>query len=119
MTRQEFLHNRDLSFSGWIRKNLPDSSEGFMVSDLDFILQNWKTKKIMLIEVKTRNAELRSWQYNLFSNLDKWIKKGIDANWMYLGFHIVKFENTCFDDGLVFFDDKVESEKNIVNLLSF
>jgi len=45
MTRKEFSNIRDLTFSQWIRNNLPDSSCGYMVSDLDFILQNYKTKK--------------------------------------------------------------------------
>lgn len=119
MTRQEFSHNRDLTFSGWIRQNLPDSSTGFMVSDLDFIIQNYKTKKIMLLEIKTRNTDLKYWQSNLFNNLDKWIKRGIDNDWRYLGFHIIKFENTCFNDGQVYFDGELKSEKELVNLLSF
>ena len=90
MTRQEFLGNRDLTFSGWVRKNLPDSSKGLMISDLDFILQNYKTKTLMLLEVKTRNSDLKTWQKKLFENLNKWTAKGIDDGWNYLGFHIIK-----------------------------
>lgn len=119
MTRQEFSGVRDLTFSGWVRKELPDSSTGFMVADLDFILQNYKTKKLMLLEIKTRNAELRPWQYNLFKNLDRWIAKGIDLDWRYLGFHRIKFQNTFFNDGKCFYDDNEISEDDLRQELSF
>lgn len=119
MTRKEFYNTRDLTFSGWIRKNLPDSSEGYMVSDLDFILQNYKTKKLMLLEIKTRHSDLKIWQKRLFKNLHKWINNGIDADWKYLGFHLIQFENTYFEDGKCFFDYKEISEKDLKSKLTF
>jgi hypothetical protein len=119
MTRQELTNTRDLTFSGWIRNNLPDSSSGYMVSDLDFILYNYKTKQIMLVEVKTRNAELKTWQYNMFNNIEKWLEKGIDSDWNFLGFHVIQFENTCFEDGKCFFDNKETTEIELKSILSF
>jgi len=118
MTRQEYSKTRDLTFSGWIRENLPDSSSGLMVSDLDFILQNYKTKILMLLEVKTYNKIINNWQRKLFENLDKWIKNGIDKDWNYLGFHIIRFEKTFFDDGKCWFDNHEVSEIELKNLLS-
>jgi len=119
MTRQEYTNTRDLSFSGWVRKNLPDSATGLMVSDLDFILQNYKTKTLMLLEVKTHNSKLKSWQSNLFKNLDRWIKNGIESDWNYLGFHIVKFENTFFNDGNCYFDTKCVKEEELKKIFTF
>ncbi|MCH8862636.1 MAG: hypothetical protein IID51_09005 [Proteobacteria bacterium] len=81
MTKQEVTGIRELKFSQWIRDNLPDSSTGFICSDLDFIIENYKTKKIMLLEIKTRNRELKTWQRILFNNLDRWISNGIDDGW--------------------------------------
>ncbi len=118
MTRPEFSNTRDLTMSHWIRENLPDSSTGFLVSDLDFIMENYKTKNLMLLEVKTRNADLKEWQRRLFENLDRWLKKGIDEDWTYLGFHTLKFENTCFADGKCFFDNKQITEEKLKELLS-
>ena len=118
MTRAELTHTRDLSFSGWIRENLPDSSFGFMATDLDFILYNFQTKKLMLLEVKTRNAELKQWQRNLFDNVAKWIAKGIDQDWSFLGFHIIRFEHTFFNDGKVYLDNELITEEGIRNYLS-
>ena len=119
MTRQELTHTRDLTMSSWIRKNLPDSKIGYLVSDLDFILFNYKTKKIMFLEVKTRGATIKIWQRDLFKNLNKWILKGISDDWIYLGFHLLCFEKTCFTDGRAYFDNKIISEDEFIKKLTF
>ena len=37
MTRPEITGKREIDFSLWVRKNLPDSqADGFMASDIDF-----------------------------------------------------------------------------------
>lgn len=72
--------------------------------DLDFLIYNYKTRRIMFVEVKTRNAEMKTWQRMIFKQLDKWIKKGIDEDWTYLGYHLIQFENTCFEDGKAYYD---------------
>jgi len=118
MTRQEVTHTRDLTFSGWIRDHLPDSATGYLVSDLDFILFNYKTKKIMLLEVKTRNVDLKYWQSTLFNNLARWVSKGIDSDWVFLGFHTLQFENTSFNDGKCYFDKVAIDEEELITKLS-
>ena len=119
MTRKELTNKRDLTFSGWIREKLPDSSSGFMVSDLDFILSNYKTKKIMLLEIKTRLANLKTWQRNLFEQLSGWLEKGMDSDWQYLGFNVVYFTGTNFTDGDVFFNKQSVTEDELIKILSF
>ena len=118
MTRPEYSGIRDLTMSNWIRKNLPDSSLGFLVTDLDFILYNYNTKKLMLLEIKTRNTQLKIWQSNIFQNLAKWISQGIDKDWIFLGFHIVRFENTFFTDGKCYLDNMEISEISLIEFLS-
>jgi len=118
MTQAEITGKRDLNFSGWIREKLPDSATGFLVSDLDFIIYNYNTRKIMLVEVKTRNTELKYWQETLFSNIARWLSQGMDRDWCFLGFHTIRFENTCFDDGKVFFDNNEISENDLIKNLS-
>jgi hypothetical protein len=118
MTRPEYSHKRDLTMSGWIREKLPDSSFGFLVTDLDFILYNWQTKKIMLLEIKTHNKEIATWQLNIFNNIAKWIEIGIDKDWEFCGFHIIKFENTFFNDGKVYFNNKLSTEEEIKQKLN-
>jgi hypothetical protein len=118
MTMQEKTGIRDLTMSQWVRENLPDSSLGFLVTDLDFILYNFITKKAMLVEVKTRNAHLKKWQGTIFTQLAKWIKTGIDKEWEFLGFHLITFENTFFNDGAVYLDGTKTTEAEIRNFLS-
>ena len=118
MTRQEITGIRDLSFSTWIRQKLPCSSTGFVVSDLDFILTNYKTKKLMLIEVKTRNKEIARWQSILLKNISKWLTQGIDDDYEYYGCHVIKFENTSFEDGKCYFDDQEITEPELIERLS-
>lgn len=118
MTRQEYSNFRDLTFSGWIRNNLPDSSLGLLVTDLDFILYNFNTKRVMLLEIKTRSAKLKKWQYNIFKHLAKWIKEGIDDGWTFLGFHKITFENTFFNNGKCWFDYQEVTEQELKIILS-
>jgi len=119
MTRSEVTGIRDLTFSGWVKKNLPDSSTGFMVSDLDFIMYNYKTKDMMLIEIKTRKAKMKTWQRKLFELIDDALKKGLAEDYLYHGFHCIRFENTGFEDGRVIFDNKLSNEQEIKDILSF
>jgi len=55
MTRKEITGKRSLEFSGWVRENLPKSKTGFMITNQDWIFWNYNTKKLMLVEEKTRN----------------------------------------------------------------
>lgn len=119
MTKQEKTFKRDLTFSQWIRNKLPDSKTGFTVSDLDFVIWNWKTKNLMLLEVKTRNSNPAKWQAFMWRNIHKWIKKGIDMDWNYCGFHLIVFENTSFEDGVVYLDHKPIKENDLIKFLSF
>ena len=55
----------------------------------------------------------------MWRNIHKWIKKGIDKNWTFLGFHLIQFENTQFDNGKCFLDNKEISEENLIKFLTF
>lgn len=118
MTRKEITGIRSLQFSQWVRDNLPDSSFGFLVTDLDFILYNYNTKRVMLLEIKTKNTNLKEWQKIIFNNLSRWIKNGINDNWDFLGFNVVKFQNTFFDDGECYLNNQKITENELKIFLS-
>ena len=111
-------HEKMKYFSDYVRENLPPSVMGFKVTDIDFILCNEKTRKIMMVETKTRNKEMPSWQKDIFRNLDKWLRKGIDPSWTYLGFHVVTFQNSTFENGNVYFDGEQVTEHELIYHLS-
>jgi hypothetical protein len=117
MTKPEITGTRSIQFSQWVRTELPDSSTGFIASDIDWVFQNWRTKKIMIVETKTRNKQLPTWQRIMYEELDRWIRKGCEG-YTYLGWHVIVFENTWFDDGNVYLDGVLSSEKNIKEFLS-
>lgn len=105
MTRPEHLNMRDLSFSRWVRQNLPDSSTGFSATDLDFIFWNWSPgrERMMIVEVKTRGASLSTGQKLHMRRMDEWMRAGVaqDSDWHYIGMFVITFEGTDFTDGRV------------------
>lgn len=105
MTRPEHLNTRDLSFSRWVRQNLPDSSTGFSATDLDFIFWNWSPgrERMMIVEVKTRDRKLSTGQKLHMRRMDEWMRAGVatDPNWHYVGMFVITFECTDFTDGRV------------------
>lgn len=108
----------DPMFSNWIRKNLPQSNTGLTVNDLDFVIYNYKTKKLMFIELKTFKAKVKYAQRCLFQILDKALRLnskliGID----YQGFHLITFEGNDFNKD-VYFDHFLITEKELVEKLS-
>lgn len=122
MTRPEITGKRELKLSKWIRINLPDSHGGaFLVSDLDFILCSKIYKRLMLLECKTRNSEMRYSQKYILGIIDKCIRFALPkimSDWEYKGFHVIKFENTFFDDGKVYLDGYEIDEGGIKYFLS-
>lgn len=118
MTRNEQTNSRDLTVSKWIREKLPDSSTGFMVSDLDFIMYNYKTKKLMLLEIKQFGKQIPTWQRRLFNILHHALQIGLASDIEYLGFHLVRFEKQDFS-GKIYFDNQELTETELINKLSF
>lgn len=121
-TKREITGKRDLTFSGWIRDNLPDSSTGYMVSDGDFIIYDYKNKHIALIEQTNYGQEMPDWQKCMYQDLSNWIEAGIAAkgdNWKFEGWYNIKFQKKCFDDGWCSVNGKLMTEDEVKNLFSF
>lgn len=113
-------HENAKKFNLWVREKLPDSFTGFCASDLDLILWNFNTKKVMLLEVKTRNQKIKAYQRNMWRKLNKWLICGIRGDgWEYLGFHLVTFENLSFEDGRCYLDKSEVTEAELIEFLSF
>lgn len=131
MTRPEHTNARDLTFSKWLREHGPDSSTGYSITDLDYIIWNWSpgNERMMIVEVKTHGKALSTGQKMHMRRMDEWIKAGIVATgaaYRYVGFVVVTFEGSTFADGRVWVqsiqsDHKVEvqSEAALMALLSF
>lgn len=118
MTRPEITWQRDLTFSNWVRQNLPDSREGFWVTDIDFVLWDKEEKCFMLLEVKQHSGIMRPFQEKIFKLLDKWLRQGVDEDWEYLGYHVIRFENRSFEDGRCWLDGEEVTEEELIDFLS-
>ena len=83
------------------------------MTNLDFIFYNKETKRTAFTEQKINGSYVPEWQNEVFNQYKKWVEKGIDDGWEFLGYHRVRFENTFFDDGKVFLDGKESNESEI------
>lgn len=103
-------------FSLWLRKQTElDSHLGYSASDIDFMWFNRQSKKWMLIEEK---------RYGWFPSKDqrqmfKIINKACANDKNYRGYHLLVFENTNPDDGLIHLNNKDISKEDLLKFLQF
>lgn len=121
MVRPEVTGVRSLGFSGWIRTNLPDTQTGFGVTNIDWVFWNYKTRILLLVEEKTHGAHMRLFLSRLISEvLDPALKAFCPTvHIIYLGFHVVRFENELPSDGKIWWDDEEITESVLTERLSF
>jgi hypothetical protein len=102
------------AFSEWSRaqKEFDPSIDKMRVYDIDWVY--WKKEDndygdgpLMLIEEKCKMAYMTHDQALMYKRLDRSLKLGDKE---YFGFHLLQFENTNPNDGLVFIDEKVISK---------
>lgn len=122
MTRPEITGKRDLAFNEWIKKYLPDSYGGYLVTDVDFVLYDESINRFMILEVKTKNGVMKYWQKRVYKQLAKWIEIGIRHDeyagpWQFLGFHQLIFQHTTPEDGRMFFDNKEVERDELLRIL--
>lgn len=115
MTRQEQTNERNLDMSRWIRTHLPDSSTGTRVTDIDFVITNANSNTILFVEVKTRNAQMKAWQKQIYSRIISSINR---SGAMKASFAGIRFEHTFFHDGRVWLNGVQSSEQEIKKTLS-
>lgn len=79
-----------------------------VVSDLDFVLWDYKKRTLQLIECKTNGGSMRFAQVQLLNVLDACIRAGADkAQVTYLGKHVLRMSGTTPDNSeFVYWDDR-------------
>lgn len=95
----EFVSKYESFFQNRLFSNLPKSSEGVIISNIDFVICNYKTKKFILVELKTKGNEMKprqKWLYNMLhrrlmhtNNLD---------NRSFEGTYCIRFMGENFSD---------------------
>tara|TARA_Y100000592_G_scaffold23448_2_gene36413 strand:+ start:3436 stop:3852 length:417 start_codon:yes stop_codon:yes gene_type:complete len=111
MKTEEKHHIRDLRMSRWVRALWPDNGSGFVAIDVDFVLRNYNTKRLALVEVKCRGARPTYGQSETLRLLDEALKAGMPNShpaWVYEGVWVVRFEREVPGDGGRIWIDDIE-----------
>ena len=133
--KKERTHERDLSFSQYLRQYCRPSAksgckldhislDGFVAFDLDFVLWDYKRRVLQLLEVKTHKAGASGSQRETFKALDQTISAGaplVDVT--YLGLHYLRMDGTTPKDSTaIWWDDKPITKEEcwrLINMIDF
>lgn len=102
-SNQEFVSKYEQFFSNWLFSSLPSSSEGTIISNIDYVICDYKTKKFFLLELKTKGNQMQQRQKNLYNMIHKRLRRtneGVD-DWKFVWTFCVQFAWTNFYDGPV------------------
>ena len=129
MTKPEHTGYRELRFSQWIRNNLPSSRRPscFTVFDVDFVLRNYSTNRLALLEVKCKGRKPEGGQKLTMQLIDEIMRLGTPARnehygimseqWTYCGYWLLQFENTMPDDGRIWLNGYELTEQQLIACL--
>lgn len=79
-------------FGLWVREYCRDSKDGLCLSNLDYVFEDWKTKKLLLLEEKQSGGKLADGQARTFHVLDAMFRHtASDFGYEYWGFFVLQF----------------------------
>jgi len=124
MTKPRFYNKFDAkefySFSDWVRQSLPDSYSNTRAYDVDKVIYNLDTKKIMFIEEKRLDAEISEGQRQFCKFMSGIVRRGLPKGWEFLGYHFIQFpEKNVFDCNGCKVDGKPMSMWELREFLTF
>ena len=115
-TKPRYTNQTGVYFSDWMRNA---NFNKISVTDIDFVLYNYITNTVMLIEVKCKKRSPSFPQRQLFKLFSKVFKLAASKGLVnYKGFNLIQFENDTFENGKVYFNSKEVSEKQLKEILS-
>lgn len=126
-SNQEFISKYEQFFSNRLHENLPKSAYGTLISNIDFIIGDYKTKKFYLVELKTHWNYMRQRQKNLYNMLYKRLNfcndKGLDSR-TFVWCYCITFEGSNFKDWKVriqgtWIRNKTVDEETLKNTLYY
>jgi len=108
-------------FGLWIRQYLRKSENGLSVTNLDYILEDFRNKKIMLLEEKQSKGSLGYAQRLTFKVVDQCLCKiANDLNYEYWGFYVLQFPlNANMPGPGMILNEKIITSEQLVNHLNF
>ena len=77
----------------WVRQYLKTSEEGLSITNLDFIIEDFKNKKLQLLEEKQSGGRLHNAQALTFAEIDKALMKSCpQTGYDYWGFFVLQLK---------------------------
>lgn len=99
MSSNEFVSKYESFFQNRLFSNLPKSSEWVIISNIDFVICNYQTKKFILVELKTKGNEMKNWQKGLYNMLHRRLMHTNDLdNRSFQGTYCIRFMGENFSD---------------------
>ena len=106
-TAKETPYSGNEAFSDFMYKFRSDANKGFVFIDIDTILRNYHKQTIALLEIKCKTAPLSYAQEKTFNEIDAALKRGMGDGWQYIGFFLLQFEHTSFDNGKAWLNEQL------------
>jgi hypothetical protein len=79
-------------FGIWIREYLRDSRDGLSVTNLDYVIEDFRNKKVLLLEEKQSGGVLHKAQTLTFKIIDRCLQAYAPRmNYEYWGFYVLIF----------------------------
>jgi hypothetical protein len=126
----------DYDFKSWTKENL--RNDRYTITDVDAVLRDTTdngTNRIMLVEKKCYNAEVKECQAITYRIIDALIREGLKScggeieikicgrmqqtKVEYLGTHLLQLSNATFDESEFKFDRETVSLSELVSRLNF
>lgn len=93
-----------LPFREWLRENMPNGKDGFVVEDLDLVVR-WFGQRygfdskgaFMLIDLKFGTSDLGVAQVKTFGLIDEMLRQVDPHQDRYMGFFLVQYDNEDWD----------------------
>lgn len=90
MTRAINHEGEFTAFGRWINRRCRDSRDGLSVTNLDYVIEDFNRKRMMLLEEKTRGGVLHPAQRMTFKVLDRMLRAGSETDgYAYWGFYLL------------------------------
>jgi len=106
---------REQNFSNYLDDYMPKSIEWMFISDVDYVLYNTKTKRFLMLEIKTLWNEMKPWQREIYWEIHKRLMlTNKQSHMKFVWTYLIEFNWKDWNDDLVYISGTEIKEKTII-----